>query len=239
MTLPILTALPIHSRCFFAITLSEGKSCPFLIENPSSFGDVAPLVVGRQKGGFSPTSPRPCEGSSIYIRKYVVSHRRTRQTTYSTYRQTCGIPLFQYLLLLNLGLDPLILREIPSCIGSRVRTFFGFRLNCLRCWGISVHVSASLSFGQWRSPGSVSLSCPPREKRGERRVLPRRRANSGERERVSVFPLEMLGGCLLMCFLVCEVRRKDSNINNGKKARGTISLPPDTPFRNRNLEANQ
>ncbi len=76
-------------------------------------------------------------------------------------------------------------------------------------------------------------------KRGERRVLPRRRANSGERGRVSFFPLEMLGGCLLMCFLVCEVRRKDSNINNGKKARGTISLPPDTPFRNRNLEANQ
>lgn len=159
----------IHSRWFFfAITLSEDKSCPFLIKNPSSFGDGAPLVGERQKGGFSPTSPRPCEGSSIYIRKYVVSHRRTRQRTYSTYRQTCGIPLFQYLLLLNLGLDPLILREIPSCIGSRVRTFLWFPVDLPSMLGdlCATHVSASLSFGQWRSPGSVSLSYPPRGKKG-------------------------------------------------------------------------
>ena len=117
MTLPILTALPIHSRCFFAITLSEGKSCPFLIENPSSFGDVAPLVVGRQKGGFSPTSPRPCEGSTIYIRKYVVSHRRTRQRTYSTYRRNSPFPISPFTQSrprsLDLTRNPLLYRE--SC----------------------------------------------------------------------------------------------------------------------------
>ncbi len=197
MTLPILTALPIHSRCFFAITLSEGKSCPFLIENPSSFGDVAPLVVGRQKGGFSPTSPRPCEGSSIYIRKYVVSHRRTRQTTYSTYRQTCGIPLFQYLLILNLALDPLILREIPSCIGSRVRTFFfGFRLICLRCWGISVRRMSQCPFpsGNGGHRGPSHFRTHRGEKRGERRVLPRGGGQTVERGRES---LSSLWKCLV------------------------------------------
>ncbi len=131
-----------------------------------------------------------------------------------------GIPLFQYLLLLNLGLDPLILREIPSCIGSRVRTFFGFRLICFRCWGISVPRMSQCPFpsGNGGHRGPSHFRTRRGEKRGERRVLPRRRANSGERERVSFFPLEMLGGCLLMCFLVCEVRRKDSNINSGKKS---------------------
>ncbi len=98
--------------------------------------------------------------------------------------------------------------------------FYGFRLICLRCWGISVPRMSQRPFpsGNGGHRGPSHFRTHRGEKRGERRVLPRRRANSGERERVSFFPLEMLGGCLLMCFLVCEVRRKDSNINSGKKS---------------------
>ena len=106
-----------------------------------------------------------------------------------------GIPLFQYLLLLNLGLDPLILREIPSCIGSRVRTFFGFRLICLRCWGISVPRMSQCPFpsgnGGHRGPSHFRAH---RGKKGVREGFCRGGGQTVERGRES---LSSLWKCLV------------------------------------------